>query len=612
MNKNLEISIEEKINNIHGGDPKQLEVILSNEKRMIVEAPAGYGKTATMVSRIAFLYSQGRIPNPKKVLALTFSVNAALKIKRNIAEKLPELIDEGNNPINVGERVTVSNYHGFCKGVLKKFGKLLTPILKKDINLFYAIGESDIKKYSDLKMLPYDKLNYLLRIDNNIKCADFPKYVEIEKYNQIIVEYLLPKDIITHNAVILLTLELFYKKQNVRLFYQSFFPFIVVDEFQDTNCIAWILLKGLISDSTQLLLLGDPLQRIYGFIGAVPNIMNVARTSLSAVKIELDRNYRFKDNLDMLKLDKNIRANAFEFFNPVNVTSAKLKILFANDQETEATKVINKIKKLRLDNREGKIAILFRGRGENSAVFEHQMKRNRIPFFYGMFTDEDKEYIDFHIFCQSMFIKMFGKINSIGRKALNIFSKNVQSQYQGNDLKMTESLFALLEAFVKKVSCDYADISAEDKYSLLLDAFENRQLKQAMEYVDTGIILSTIHGAKGLEWPYVFVADFERWGLPGYFTCKDCVNKFITPVKCACPLPEYAEMDMNSMLDELSVFYVAVTRAKKQVYVSASAKRGNGNPGCLSCFSHIPGINVQNDEEEDCVLSSSFLDFRDI
>ena len=119
------LSIEEKINYIHGGDSKQLEVILSDKKRMIVEAPAGYGKTATMVSRIAYLYSKGKIPNPKKVLALTFSVNAAIKKKKDISAKLPELIPVNDNPINLGEKATITNYHGFCKSVLKKYGHLV-------------------------------------------------------------------------------------------------------------------------------------------------------------------------------------------------------------------------------------------------------------------------------------------------------------------------------------------------------------------------------------------------------------------------------------------------------------------------------------------------------
>lgn len=590
------LSIEEKINYIHGGDSKQLEVILSDEKRMIVEAPAGYGKTATMVSRIAYLYSKGKIPNPKKVLALTFSVNAALKIKKDISAKLPELIPVNDNPINLGEKATITNYHGFCKSVLKKYGHLVSPFLKRDVNLFCALGDEDIRNDVVLKSMPQDKIEYLQNINNTIKQAIMPDDSEIEKYNQVVIDELLPKDRITHNSIIFFTLMLFKNRSTVKTFYQSLYPLIVVDEFQDTNCIAWHLLQNIIGYNTQVLLLGDPLQRIYGFIGAVPNIMDSAKEYLSAEKVELDKNYRFKNNLDMLKLDRNIRANAYTIFKPSNLEIAGLETFWANSQDEEAEKVIDKICKLRLKDKDGKIVILFRARGDNSKVFEQHLIDKELQYFYGMFKDDDKEYIDFHNYCQKEFIKKFGSFKSIGKKSLVSFSNSIKIQYKGQDEQIIKSLCELLDAFVRKVSQDYSDISAEDKYSLIIDTFENRQLKQAMEYVDADIVLSTVHGAKGLEWPYVFLADFERWGLPGYFTCKECINRFSKPVKCACPLPSNEEMRVNEMLDELSVFYVAVTRARKQVYVSASAKRGTGKEGCLSCFSHIPGITIVNAE----------------
>lgn len=137
-NANL-AEIKEKITSLHEGDEKQLQVIFSESPRLIVEAPAGYGKTTTMISRIAYLYASGRIPNPKRILGLTFSVNAALKVKREVAEKLPFLLGSQNSPIALGEKVTVTNYHGFCKVILKKYGYLIADALRKDINLFRAI-----------------------------------------------------------------------------------------------------------------------------------------------------------------------------------------------------------------------------------------------------------------------------------------------------------------------------------------------------------------------------------------------------------------------------------------------------------------------------------------
>ena len=61
-------SLKAQIKDLHENDEKQLDVIFTESPRVIVEAPAGYGKTTTMISRIAYLYASGRIPNPKKVL----------------------------------------------------------------------------------------------------------------------------------------------------------------------------------------------------------------------------------------------------------------------------------------------------------------------------------------------------------------------------------------------------------------------------------------------------------------------------------------------------------------------------------------------------------------
>ncbi|HBN82275.1 MAG TPA: hypothetical protein DDZ89_00340 [Clostridiales bacterium] len=83
---------------------------------------------------------------------------------------------------------------------------------------------------------------------------------------------------------------------------------------------------------------------------------------------------------------------------------------------------------------------------------------------------------------------------------------------------------------------------------------------------------TTVHGAKGLEWDYVFLTDIERWVFPGYYTCNNCSNKFFTPNNCRCLLPNPLPSEFKeTALDKLSVFYVGVTRAKKQVFASASS-----------------------------------------
>ena len=83
-----------KISKIHSEDENQLLIIKSENRRMLIEAPAGSGKTKTLISTIAYNIASGLIPNTKKILALTFSVNAAYKIKKEVIEQLPILFDE--------------------------------------------------------------------------------------------------------------------------------------------------------------------------------------------------------------------------------------------------------------------------------------------------------------------------------------------------------------------------------------------------------------------------------------------------------------------------------------------------------------------------------------
>jgi DNA helicase II / ATP-dependent DNA helicase PcrA len=228
--------IREKIAKRHTGDDSQLKVIFSDQPRILVEAPAGYGKTNTMVSKIAYLLSTQSIPDPKRILALTFSVNAAYKIKKDITQQLPDLLGEINLSNKILNKIIVSNYHGFCRFVLRKYGYLVNARLR-EVDKLTSIDDRDTKTLmQNVRGLLYEDADCMSTYSSHLKQADI-NYIQArqEAYNSIVTRDLLPQGIITFNAILSLTISLFLSHPNILDFYQKYFSALIVDEYQDTN-----------------------------------------------------------------------------------------------------------------------------------------------------------------------------------------------------------------------------------------------------------------------------------------------------------------------------------------------------------------------------------------
>jgi DNA helicase-2/ATP-dependent DNA helicase PcrA len=164
--------LEDKIKVLHSGDEKQLEVIFSQSKRLVVEAPAGYGKTKTMISKIAYMLATSQIKNPKKILALTFSVNAAYKIKKDVAEQLPNLLQTKTSRfVKPQEKLFISNYHGFCRHILKLYGYLLHGSLT-DIDTLKTVDDSNNEELGEITRLDYDDLKIFDEYSKAVKSVN--------------------------------------------------------------------------------------------------------------------------------------------------------------------------------------------------------------------------------------------------------------------------------------------------------------------------------------------------------------------------------------------------------------------------------------------------------
>jgi len=200
---------------------------------------------------------------------------------------------------------------------------------------------------------------------------------------------------IPYNAILTITIKLLRDNPNILDFYKKYFVAILVDEFQDTNFLSWTLLHQFIdsNEHLKLIFLGDSLQRIYGFIGAVPNLITRVADLYNMTEIRLNQNYRFKDNQQMLLLDSNIRKNAENPRNPDIQDIANIDFLWLTNQHNESLHIINKVNKILEDNENVKISILAKSRGKNIDFIINEFSQHNIPYFYALFTDDDINYL---------------------------------------------------------------------------------------------------------------------------------------------------------------------------------------------------------------------------
>lgn len=574
--------------NRHCEDGKQLEVIFpkdSEANRIIVEAPAGYGKTRTMISKMAYLIASNQIPNSKKILALTFSVNAAYKIKMDISKDLTKIFtQEFKSPPKLRNKIFATNYHGFCRRILKLYGNLVDSNLKK-IDILKGIDG----RYNELNNigLNHPAINEITTYHSKIIDRDI-RYIEdnMDSYLDTIKNYVLPKGYIPFNAILLFTLEIFRKYPNVLNFYKLLYPIIFVDEFQDTNLLSWLILEKLFEGNSQITLMGDSLQRIYGFIGACPDIMPKIEAHYKMKRIELETNHRFKNNPSLLNLDKTIRANAKNIQNPQIEHPVSVKVFPSSTQEVEAQEILKLVKRILYLDHENKIAILVKQRGKNVDKILEIFNRDDINYFNALFSEENPDYIIFHHETLNEFIKSLSNANGkFNRSLCRRFLKKITLKFEKRPSSINESLLQLLYSFLKLVFFEYKFLSLEEKIEFIKDTLENRALKQYLDTVDSNVLISTVHGAKGLEWDYSILPDIERRSFPSQWVVCDKLCKF-REEDCLIEWDKCDKNFENKFFEELSLFYVAATRAQKDVYFSYSKKP--------SCLLKLKGLKISN------------------
>lgn len=283
-----------------GLNDKQKEAVLHFEGPLLILAGAGSGKTRVLTHRIAYLIEEHQVP-PYHILALTFTNKAANEMRERV-----------NNIIEYGAgSIWVSTFHSTCVRILRRFidhlgydnaftiydsddQKSLMKDICKQLNI-------DTKKYKERTFL-----NAISSAKDELKTPEQYADEVAKEYNKKIFgrvykEYqkrLKQNNALDFDDLIMLTVQLFQQNAEILNHYQERFPFILVDEYQDTNTAQFTLLSLLASRYQNLCVVGDDDQSIYRFRGAnIHNILNFEKIFPATKVIRLEQNYRSTKNI---------------------------------------------------------------------------------------------------------------------------------------------------------------------------------------------------------------------------------------------------------------------------------------------------------------------------
>lgn len=378
------ISVEEDFINSLKLNERQREAVLYFNSPLLIVAGAGTGKTKTLISKLAVLVKAG-IP-ASQILAITFTNKAAEEMKKRVSSLVPQAYG-----------LWCMTFHSFGAKFLRMHYKEAG--LKKD---FVIYDEDDQKKLLSMviKDLGFDKEKLKATLYASLISRAKDDLLDAESYllnarisgndskiktAQIYFEY--QKRLDESNAVdfgdlIMKAVSVLKNNKNICEYYQNYFRYILVDEYQDTNRAQYILIKTLSQLHSNICVVGDPDQSIYGWRGAdIRNILQFESDFKDAYIITLEHNYRSTANiLDAAnRVIRNNTQRKEKNLYTSNERGEDVELLECDDENDEALKIASRIEKLSKFYKPSEIAVFYRTNAQ-SRSFEEVFLRKRIPY----------------------------------------------------------------------------------------------------------------------------------------------------------------------------------------------------------------------------------------
>lgn len=605
---------------------RQKEAVLATEGPVLVLAGAGSGKTTVLVNRIAYMISEKHI-RPWNILAITFTNKAAREMKDRIERLLGDTAKD----------MWIGTFHSVCVRILRSCIDLLgysrdfviydtadTKTVMKECLRELDIDEKSFPVRNVLSIISNAKNDLMdAATFENVYKSDYRMSIIAKIYYRYQTK-LRKNNAVDFDDIILNTVKILSENPDVLSKYQDKFQYILVDEYQDTNNSQYLLINLLAQTNRNLCVVGDDDQSIYKFRGAnIGNILNFEDDYSDVQKITLDQNYRSTQNiLDAANsVISNNKGRMGKSLWTSNGDGNKVFVYTGTNEYDEARYIARQIKK-HFDEQGSfsDCAILYRTNAQ-SRVIEEMLMRESVPYkvLSGLRFYDRKEIKDIIAYLRVVYnpnddVSLARIINEPKRKignatlekARNIAREKETSLYDvishADDypefktaIKKLLSFSEIIQSLIKlKDTVTIEDLTGrilndtgympalvmedttesktrienlgefisvitefeknEETGNTLGEFLENISLVSDIDGYDENedsAVLMTIHSAKGLEFPIVFLSGLEEGLFPGMRSME-------------------SDDDIE---EERRLCYVAITRAKEQLYITKTISR---------------------------------------
>lgn len=589
----------------------QKEAITHKDGPMLVLAGPGSGKTLVITYRVKYLIEKQHV-RPENILIITFTKAAANEMK----ERFVTLTK------NEYRGSTFGTFHSIFFYMLRvAYGYTAENVLSEDIK--YSIVKDIVKK---LELEYDDEEEFIAGVIGEISLIK-GEMISPENYYStncgtdvfrkiygIYQNQLSRMNKIDFDDMLVYCYELLRDRKDILEKWQEKFRYILIDEFQDINKIQYEIIKLLALPNNNLFIVGDDDQSIYGFRGAKPEIMLGFKEQYENARITLlDVNYRCSENIvnGALKVIAHNNKRYEKKIVSFNPKVEPIHTVYVKNQIEESEHILRLINKYHNEGIPFKeMAIICRTNNEPRMVVNKLMDfnipfrmRDKVPNLYDHFVSKnifDYIYAALGNRDRSLFLRILNRPNRYLKRDIltsstvdfNQLRENVENKSWAidniykleYDLKMISKLkpYAAVNFIRTAIGYDeyikdyaeYRHINSEDLYDILDELAENAKMFESFgkwfEYIDEyknklleqaqnsgrmdsdSVTVTTMHSAKGLEYQVVFIMD---------------VNEDFVPYKKAVKL--------SDMEEERRMFYVAMTRAKKHLYLFSLEKLYN-------------------------------------